>query len=239
MLSEDATWQTIYSETIRGRGKIFVWMEEESRNGRKNKNEQPWTRDPLDPSKYRREMKVAFPSKATHEVVQIASVQGGYITSIAVKPKYPALAVAIAFAQARANHDDDAAVEHMAEEVHWKAWDGHVVKGKEAIKRLFREQKGREVKREGTTEFEAAQVNDVGGMFERELFIERVDHIKVKTKQRLYVKGELTEMQPVSNADGSERKCWGMVPKIVEVKVLMCEEMVDGKWVKIDDPDHD
>lgn len=232
LLAESAVWRTLYSEEVAGRSAIEEWMQREASMGRRNHNEEPWVMSEVEPLKFKRGMKVTFPSKATHEVVQTATVQDGQITHIEMKAKYPALSCAIAFAQARASQDDDAALAQMSESIVWKAWDGHEVRGKDAVRRLFREQKGREVKRSGTSEFEAAQVNEAGGCFERELMIERVDGIKVKTKQQLYVMGELGEKAPVDIREGNRRQCWGMVPKIVQVRVLTTEELVDGVWVK-------
>mmetsp|Transcript_92214 Transcript_92214/g.192831 ORF Transcript_92214/g.192831 Transcript_92214/m.192831 type:complete len:373 (+) Transcript_92214:146-1264(+) len=232
LFSEDCIWSTLHEDIISGREALLDWMENEHREGRRNRAEQPWIRWETNPNMFWRECKVTFPSKATHEIMQTATVQNGLITRMVVEPKYPALRCAIRFAQERASTNDEFALDLMAEDVKWITWDGFRCKGKEGVRKLFRDQKGREVKREGTTEFEAAQVNEVGGVFTRDLLIERVDGIKVKTIQQVYVMGVLTEMDPVKLPNGETKTLWGMVPKIVEVRVLASEEMVDGKWVK-------
>merc|ERR1719422_80505 len=206
-------------------------MQTEHQAGRRNIDQGAWERHPKLPSHYIRDMKVTFSSKATHIVVQTIKVVKGLIQSIGVKPKYPALGVALAFAQARSDQDDQAALAQMSEKVEWKAWDGFHVEGKEGLRKLFQEQKGREM-RQGRTEFEAAAVDEHGGVFERLLDIERIDGIKVRTTQRIFVKGELTEQAPLKLPDGKIKPIWDFVPKIVEVHVLTTEEFVDGKWKK-------
>eukprot|EP00429_Kryptoperidinium_foliaceum_P042497 CAMPEP_0176104816 /NCGR_PEP_ID=MMETSP0120_2-20121206/52596_1 /TAXON_ID=160619 /ORGANISM="Kryptoperidinium foliaceum, Strain CCMP 1326" /LENGTH=340 /DNA_ID=CAMNT_0017438925 /DNA_START=61 /DNA_END=1083 /DNA_ORIENTATION=- len=232
-LAEDCVWHTMYAEEIKGRTAIVEWRDAEMRRGRRNRSETMWTKE--QDGMYKREMKVIFPSKATHQVVQTVVLQAGKIKEIVVKPKYAALSVALKFAVARAKGDDEEALRYMADDVRWKAWDGFHVEGKEGIAKLFREQRMKEVSRHGESEFEAAQVNDQGGVFERLLYVERVDGIKVKAKQRLYVRSELSEVEPVCLAKGEVRKCYGLVPKIIEVKVLATEEMIDGTWVVTED----
>lgn len=238
MLSEDCMWSTLYLEKINGRAAILAWMKCESQEGRKNMEQGTWSQDSLGSNSYTRDVKVTFPSKATHDVVQTVTLVQGQITEVMIKPLYPALSVALAFAEARSNHDDEASLDQMSQNVEWKAWDGFHVEGKEAVRKLFRQQKGREVVRQGRTEFEAATVNEHEGVFERLLDIERVDGIKVKTKQMLFVRGELSEMAPVDVGRGRLKAVWGIAPKIVEVHVLTTEEFVDGKWVKSQEDDH-
>merc|ERR1719422_141433 len=163
-------------------------MQTEHQAGRRNIDQGAWERHPKLASHYVRDMTVTFSSKATHTVVQTIKVVKGLIQSIGVKPKYPALGVALAFAGARSAQDDEAALAQMSEKVEWKAWDGFHVEGKEGVRKLFREMKGREVSRRSRTEFEAAVVNEQGGVFERLLDIERVDGIKVRTTHRIYVR---------------------------------------------------
>merc|ERR1719291_1352005 len=94
----------------------------------------------------------------------------------------------------------------------------------------------REVKREGESEFQAISINEHGGIFERLLYIEWVDGIKVRSTQRLYIRGELDEVDPVSISEaGAPRKCYGITMKIVQVQVLATEEMIDGEWSKASD----
>lgn len=235
LLTEDAEWNTLYSKKLTGRQEIIDWRENERKTGRRNKAESPWVQEVNGTTKYKRDMKVVFPSKATHQVVQTVTCQDGLISHVDVSPKFAALSVALMFEKARSADDDEAALEYMSENVEWKAWDGFHVEGKEAVRKLFRQQKMRETKREGESEFEAANVNETGGVFERSLYIERVDGIKVKSKQRLYVKGELAEMEPVSVGSGEQRTCYGIQLKIVEVKVLATEEMIDGHWIQAND----
>jgi hypothetical protein len=237
LMAEDVAWSTLYGDIIKGRKDIKVWMETESQAGRKNIDFGPWSNDNA-PDRWKRDMKVTFTSKATHDVVQTVTMAQGLIQKVVMKPKYPALGVALAFADARTKQDDEAALEQMSEKVEWKAWDGFHVEGKEGVRKLFHEQKGREVVRQGRTEFEAATVNEQVGIFERILDIERVDGIKVRTKQKLFIKGELTELEPVNFGNGNIKPIWGVLPKIYEVHVLTTEELIEGKWVKSKEDDH-
>jgi len=237
LMASDITWYTLYNEAISGRDNVLTFMTAEHEAGRRNVDQEKWVRHSKLPRTYQRVMKVLFSTKAKHDVVQTITVEENLIKTIQFKPKYPALAVALAFAGARGAGDEEAALAQMSDKVEWKAWDGFHVEGKEAVRHLFHEQKGREV-RTGHTEFEAATVNEQGGVFERLLDIERVDGIKVRTNQRIFVNVELTDEKPLKLADGTVKIIRGLQPKIVEVHVLTTEEMVDGKWAKATEDDH-
>mmetsp|Transcript_50624 Transcript_50624/g.128560 ORF Transcript_50624/g.128560 Transcript_50624/m.128560 type:complete len:328 (+) Transcript_50624:50-1033(+) len=234
LLAQDAGYHSMNGDLISSRAAIEVWIDEQARAGRRNREDKPWVQCNSAPHMWSREMKVTFPSRVTHDVIETATLEDGNITRIEMAPKCPALRTAMQFAEARKERDDRKALDLMSVNVSWKTWDGIEVRGKDAVKKLFRDMNGREVKRESTTEFECAQVNEVGGCFVRDLEIERVDGIKVKTKQKLYVMGELSELDPIELPNGGRRKCWGMVPKIVEVYVVTTEEMLHGKWMKCD-----
>lgn len=239
LMADDITWYTVYGDTISGSDNVLAFMTKEHEAGRRNVDQEEWRRHskPNRHRMYQRDMTVMFSTRAKHEVVQTIQVDNGLIKTIQFKIKYPALAVALAFAEARSAGDEEAALAQMSDKVEWKAWDGFHVEGKEAVRHLFHEQKGREV-RTGHTEFEAATVNEQGGVFERLLDIERVDGIKVRTNQRIFVKAELIEEKPLKLSDGTVKTIRGLQPKIVEVHVLTTEEMVDGNWVKSTEDDH-
>lgn len=237
LMASNITWYTLYEDIISGRDNVLKFMTTEHEAGRRNVDQEEWAPHSKLPRTYQRTLKVLFSTKATHEVVQTIKVEHNLIKTIQFKPKYPALAVVLAFADARNVGDEEAALAQMSDKVEWKAWDGFHVEGKEAVRHLFHEQKGREV-RTGHSEFEAATVNEQGGVFERLLDIERVDGIKVRTNQRIFVKEELTEEKPLKLADGTVKTIRGLRPKIVEVHVLTTEEMVDGTWVKSTEDDH-
>jgi len=230
LMTDLATWDTLYFQRIQGRAAILEWRERERQSGRRNKFEGEWSLKSEGSTTYTREMKVAFPSGATHRVVQTVTLDNGRISHVEVKPKFPALGTALKFAMARTADDDEEALEQVSDDVEWTAWDGFRVSGKEGLRKLFRDQKVRESKRAGESEFKAVTVNEQGAVFERLLYIERIDGIRVRSTQRLYIQNQLHAMDAVDIGGGLQRKCYGIVPRIVAVRVLATEEMIDGEW---------
>jgi len=227
LLAPDCAWHTMYEDKLEGRAAIGRWHAKEVAAGRKVERETEWVE--VEPDVYQREIHVAVPRRATHEVVQRATFDGELIKEVVCEPKHPALRVALRFARAQSADDDEAAVEELSDDVGWKAWDGLEVRGKQRMRKFLREQRAREVTCPGESEFQAARYTKHGAHFERLVFIERVDGIKVRGRQRLYVRSEVSHVGSAT-AGGRQRRCFGVVRKIAKVEVLPIEEMINGRW---------
>lgn len=208
LFSENATWVTLYQQVLSGREQIKTWMDQETQAGRANLVEGDWEEDG---ECYSRELTTKFPRGGLHEVIQSVEVSKRQITTVRIKPKWKAHGVVIDFANLRANGDNEAALEHMADGVRWKTWDNVEVQGKEKVMELMSAQTLHGDKRVGMSDFEAlGEVTDEQAIFERAMQIERLDGVKVRATQTLTISGD-----PL---------------KIVEVYMHPEEELKDGSW---------
>jgi hypothetical protein len=209
MFSADARWVTLYKKSLEGSEEIGNWMNREKEKGRANLTEGQWY---VDGDKYSRELTTRFPRGGLHEVIQSAVISRGYIKEVKIAPKWQAHALAIDFALAREQGDDQTALEKMSASVVWKTWDNAEIAGKAAVAELMAEQRRHGERRDGTSDFEAlGDVTAELGIFERAMDIQRSDGVRVCGTQTLTVKGN-----PL---------------KITEVYVHPETEMKDGQWV--------
>merc|ERR1719291_711227 len=145
-------------------------MNREKEKGRANLTEGRWY---VDGDRYSRELTTKFPRGGLHEVIQSAVISRGHIKEVKIAPKWQAHALAIDFALAREQGDDQTALDKMSAGVVWKTWDNAEIAGKAAVEELMAEQRRH------------AEM----GIFERAMDIQRSDGVRVCGTQTLTVKG--------------------------------------------------